>query len=112
MDEAEVEASAVSVRIKLRMLEAIQGDREAVEARLEGLSRRDALSGLIVGLTPFLADGKADMTLGGVALQEVRERFDALDLDRRRTVIRALCRVTVAPPSQACGLPERPLASG
>ena len=98
VDEAEVEASAVSVRIKLRMLEAIQTDREAVEARLEGLSRRDALSGLIVGLTPFLADSKADMTLGGVALREVRERLAALDLDRRRTVIRALCRVTVDPP--------------
>lgn len=40
------------------------------------------------------------MTLGGVALQEVRERFTALDLDRRRTVIRALCEVTVDPPEQ------------
>jgi hypothetical protein len=77
---------------------AIQGDREAVEARLEGLSRRDAVTGLIVGLTPFLTDGKADMTLGGVALREVRERFAALNLDRRRTVILALCRVTVDPP--------------
>ena len=66
-----------------------------MEARPEGLSRRDALSGLIVGLTPFLADHKADMTLGDVALREVRERFAALDLDRRRTVIRARCRVTV-----------------
>ncbi len=47
---------------------------------------------------PFLADGKADLNLGGVALREVRERFAALDLDRRRTVIRALCRVTVDPP--------------
>jgi len=36
VDEAEVEASAVSVRIKLRMLETIQVDRQAVEARLEG----------------------------------------------------------------------------
>jgi hypothetical protein len=38
------------------------------------------------------------MARGGVALREVRERLAALDLDRRRAVIRALCEVTVDPP--------------
>jgi len=52
------------------------------------------------------------MAQGAVALREVRERFRDLDLDRRRTVIRALCQVTVSRRNWACGQPARPPVGG
>ena len=96
--EREVEASSAGLSAKLRLLEAYNSEREEVTQRLASLTQRMTLAGLLLDLTPTFKKGRHDSIAAGArARKEVRERFDGLDLDRRRSVIRALLTVAVAP---------------
>lgn len=96
-DEREVEASKVSTASRLRMLEAIQEEREKIDVQLERLTERNALATLMTDLTPVVKGKKANIQAAVKAREEVRAKFGELDLDRRRAIIRALCTVRVAP---------------
>lgn len=96
--ERAVEQSSAGLKAKLRLLETYNAEREEVAQRLTSLTQRMTLAGLLLDLTPTFKKGRHDSIAAGVqARKEVRERFDALDLDRKRSVIRALLTVEVAP---------------
>jgi len=95
VDEVAIEASKVSTASRLRMLEEVEQERTRVAARLEKLSRRMALSALLLDIAPF-KNGES-LRDRAKAMNLVLDRFGALDLDRQRVVIRALCSIEVAP---------------
>lgn len=93
-----IEEGGASPSSKQRQLGALNDEREEVSRRLASLTQRMTLAGLLIDLTPTFKKGKHDsITAGLQARKEVRERFDALDLDRKRSVIRALLRAEVVP---------------
>lgn len=104
-DEQVVENGGASLASKQRQLAALNAEREQIEERLAKLSRRMTLSAMLTDLTPvYPKQGRNSLTdlaaqRADVALQ-VRERFDALDLDRKRQVIRMLASCAVYPPDK------------
>jgi DNA invertase Pin-like site-specific DNA recombinase len=93
-----IEEGGASPASKQRQLTALNDESEEVAHRLASLTQRMALASLLTGLTSEYKEGRYDSINAGLKRRaEVRERFDALDLDRKRSVIRALLRVEVAP---------------
>ena len=104
-DELEIESSRISVKSKTRQLEALNDERVQIEKTLSGLTRRMALSALLMDVAP-MKKGETFKDRAEV-MQVVLERFNDLDLDRKRTVIRSLLQVVVAPHEQGVrGTPE------
>lgn len=96
-DELQTEKSKVSQASRLRLLEALQLERDQLRVSLAHLDRRMALSALLLDLAPITVGKRVSMSKAIDARQQVRARFQALDLDRQREVIRLLCEVKVIP---------------
>lgn len=97
-----IEGGGASPASKQRQLSALNDEREDVARRLASLTQRMTLAGLLIDLTPTFRKGRHDsIGAGRKARDEVRQRFHALDLDRKRSVIRALLTVSVEPADRA-----------
>lgn len=96
-EEKETEVAKISTRSKLLILEDLQEQRARANFQLDRLTQRNALTALMLDLTPVVQGKKASITAAVKAREEVRQKFLALDLDRKQAVIKALCTITVKP---------------
>jgi DNA invertase Pin-like site-specific DNA recombinase len=104
-DEKALGSSGVSLNLLITQGRTWNAEREAIELSLQRLAQVDAMTSLVLDLVPtkrvsyrgqfeFRA-GTMEAQLKNIAV--VQQRFDALDLARRQTVIRALCDITILP---------------
>ncbi|WP_396288743.1 recombinase family protein [Curtobacterium sp. KT1] len=90
----------LSKSVAVQELIALREERDALTVTLERLRTEQSAAGVLVGLATELLDGlpAAYAALGrqGADIrQQVAERFDALDLDQQREVVRAAVTVQV-----------------
>ncbi|MET4099832.1 site-specific DNA recombinase [Agrococcus sp. UYP10] len=79
-----------------------KAEREEVEAKLDQARERSAIARLLLDLRLRLApDSRIDMDEAVRVKREIRSRWEALDLDTQRTIVRALVTVTVHPGRKA-----------
>lgn len=85
-----IKAADIEEGDKLEMLAARKAERVALDEKIARLTERDALTALLMDLADVTGDWRE-------AVETVRERFEAMDLDRKRTVIRSTLTVSVEP---------------
>jgi DNA invertase Pin-like site-specific DNA recombinase len=98
-DEDALAQSGMSMNLIIQMGKALNTRRQTIEQALERLSQQDAITSLVLDLLPSerLLEGVRAGSMQQAAANKpvVQERFDALDLGRKQTVINALCNITV-----------------
>jgi DNA invertase Pin-like site-specific DNA recombinase len=99
--ELEIESSKTSEASKSRRLEAVESERAILNKRLDRIHDAMGVGALLLDLVPFttVIGGKNVASFKNMAKrrEQVRDKFDALDLSQKRAVIRALVSVTVEP---------------
>lgn len=96
-DERIIERSKISTASKARQLETIHAERTQLDAQIEAIARREALASLLAEATTPTnpRTGRVGFDDALVARDAAMARFDALPLDKRREIVKALCEVTV-----------------
>ncbi|WP_067429125.1 recombinase family protein [Nocardioides jensenii] len=96
-DEQLIEESKISAASKIRQLESLQTEREHLENIVSGIGQRMALAAMMQDQIPVISKGKASLSKASEAMAEALDRFEGLDLDRKRELIRSLFSVSVEP---------------
>lgn len=97
-DEKLIESNTkISTASRLRQLEAINDEREQIDRAIAAIGRRVALASLLSITSIPTEAGRIDFSKAAAARASAMEHFDALPLDQRRDILRALCEIKVEP---------------
>jgi DNA invertase Pin-like site-specific DNA recombinase len=94
-EEHLIEESRISLQVQLRKLAKLQAERVDIDGQLAQLVQRDAVTSLLADLMPIESEQAIYWTMQQ-SREQVRTKFNALSLDRKQSVVRALCDITIA----------------